>query len=523
MKHDVGDIYTGNELIMTLADSNVLIKDDLDRTLALNESEDLLENVAIRENENRIVAGEKKRRAFRGVYNSYDDEEFAVDAFVGKKRNLLSHYDDENWTGKVVQEKPKFRIGESGASTCTTENLNDEKIMLSNEESQCSNLNAKYIAGDYFTTSDYVNFKADRTRGKNIRRTRSKKSYEVSEDHKADSSDVLVRRKNTKNLLDSTFGTKLSTVDDVDVDLTHSLIRARRVAQLRSEIQSMEHGAEVASLISATQVQRSDDTSQVELDVLEGGLENTVDANGRRPDGTLLFSSATEFTARLLSRLNENVEDRVVNAANESERMERKKHFSSNTYSSNCSIDEDEVEIEAVQSISNPRGDRRIEYHVDLVHKVPIRGDGGMAAILTQLRGSNEFKYEEELMGRTNDERIITPSNGVGTRDSFQDINLDYHDGKGRKLAPKEAYRQLCYNFHGYGPGKSKSEKRKDKEEEIMRTQSNLLCETGMKKSLLKAQEATGKAHFIMDSYKAGYLSGSAAFVHSATDRKVRK
>lgn len=184
-----------------------------------------------------------------------------------------------------------------------------------------------------------------------------------------------------------------------------------------------------------------------------------------RPDGTLLFSSATEFTARLLSRLNENVEDRVVNAANESERMERKKHFSSNTYSSNCSIDEDEVEIEAVQSISNPRGDRRIEYHVDLVHKVPIRGDGGMAAILTQLRGSNEFKYEEELMGRTNDERIITPSNGVGTRDSFQDINLDYHDGKGRKLAPKEAYRQLCYNFHGYGPGKSKSEKRKDKEE----------------------------------------------------------
>jgi hypothetical protein len=34
-------------------------------------------------------------------------------------------------------------------------------------------------------------------------------------------------------------------------------------------------------------------------------LENAVDADGRRPDGTLVFTNSTEFTTRLQARLNE--------------------------------------------------------------------------------------------------------------------------------------------------------------------------------------------------------------------------
>ena len=32
-------------------------------------------------------------------------------------------------------------------------------------------------------------------------------------------------------------------------------------------------------------------------------------------------------------------------------------------------------------------------------------------------------------------------------------VKLEYRDEFGRKLTQKEAFRQLCYKFHGYGPG----------------------------------------------------------------------
>lgn len=46
------------------------------------------------------------------------------------------------------------------------------------------------------------------------------------------------------------------------------------------------------------------------------------------------------------------------------------------------------------------------------------------------------------------------------------EINLEYTDDAGRKLeTPKEAYRYMCYKFHGKGPGKNKIDKRLKKQE----------------------------------------------------------
>ena len=39
-------------------------------------------------------------------------------------------------------------------------------------------------------------------------------------------------------------------------------------------------------------------------------------------------------------------------------------------------------------------------------------------------------------------------------------VKLEYRDEFGRKLTQKEAFRQICYRFHGYGPGKKAKEKR---------------------------------------------------------------
>lgn len=46
------------------------------------------------------------------------------------------------------------------------------------------------------------------------------------------------------------------------------------------------------------------------------------------------------------------------------------------------------------------------------------------------------------------------------------EINLEYTDDAGRKLeTPKEAFRHMCYKFHGKGPGKNKIDKRLRKQE----------------------------------------------------------
>jgi U4/U6.U5 tri-snRNP-associated protein 1 len=58
----------------------------------------------------------------------------------------------------------------------------------------------------------------------------------------------------------------------------------------------------------------------------------------------------------------------------------------------------------------------------------------------------------------------------VDIRDPAPKIRLDHVDEYGRKLTPKEAFRQMSHKFHGKKPGKNKQEKRiKQIKEEMKR------------------------------------------------------
>ena len=81
---------------------------------------------------------------------------------------------------------------------------------------------------------------------------------------------------------------------------------------------------------------------------------------------------------------------------------------------------------------------------------------------------------------------------------SKKEINLEYRDEFGRLLTRKEAFRQLCYQFHGYGSGKKNQEKRLKKiklENEAREKRINE--DKGTMGSLRKTQQATGKAFVI--------------------------
>ena len=58
------------------------------------------------------------------------------------------------------------------------------------------------------------------------------------------------------------------------------------------------------------------------------------------------------------------------------------------------------------------------------------------------------------MIGRAKDTRGIDPSS-----EEFG-VNIDYRDKNGMKLTQKQAFRELSYKFHGFGPGKKNKEKR---------------------------------------------------------------
>ena len=78
--------------------------------------------------------------------------------------------------------------------------------------------------------------------------------------------------------------------------------------------------------------------------------------------------------------------------------------------------------------------------------------------------------------GRTNDKKTLALSRvkeaeelAMGDFDGHKfDFKLDKYDEFGRKMTPKEAFRDLCHRFHGIEPSRTKKDKRlKAYEQEI--------------------------------------------------------
>ncbi|KAI2507649.1 SART-1 family protein [Fragilaria crotonensis] len=104
---------------------------------------------------------------------------------------------------------------------------------------------------------------------------------------------------------------------------------------------------------------------------------------------------------------------------------------------------------------------------------------GGMAGVLAMLRHTGEISGRnagrEELRGRAKDERtyedyaplnlkeVVRIGKGATDKDrelASREIKLDYRDEHGRLLTRKEAYRNLCYQFHGHGSSAKNEERR---------------------------------------------------------------
>jgi len=145
----------------------------------------------------------------------------------------------------------------------------------------------------------------------------------------------------------------------------------------------------------------------------------------------------------------------------------------------------------------------------------------GLAGVLNLFQQTGELTRKnagkEELRGRANDERnyedyekmdlkkVVRIDDRHATEKdreiASREIKLEYRDKHGRLLTRKEAYRDLCYQFHGHGSSK-KNEEKKLRQMEREQAEARLAQQQagggpGMLGALKATQKATGKAFVV--------------------------
>mmetsp|Transcript_2955 Transcript_2955/g.4449 ORF Transcript_2955/g.4449 Transcript_2955/m.4449 type:complete len:345 (+) Transcript_2955:720-1754(+) len=145
--------------------------------------------------------------------------------------------------------------------------------------------------------------------------------------------------------------------------------------------------------------------------------------------------------------------------------------------------------------------------------------DRGLAGALSLLRSTGDITGKhagkEDMCGRAKDERtyedyeplnlkdiVKIDSKSANARDlefANREIKLDYRDEHGRLLTRKEAWRNLCYQFHGYGSSYKNEEKRMKQvvQERSERAKQNEMLDRGTLGALKATQKATGKAFIL--------------------------
>ena len=153
----------------------------------------------------------------------------------------------------------------------------------------------------------------------------------------------------------------------------------------------------------------------------------------------------------------------------------------------------------------------------------------GLSSFVSMLKTTGEIKGKhggkEELRGRAKDERnyeiyepldlskVVKVGKNATDKDkefANREIKLEYRDKHGRLLTQKDAYRELCYQFHGHGASKKKEEKRlkqiarEQAEARLASRQVSAARDGGSAATTLGAlratQKATGKAFVVHKS-----------------------
>uniref|UniRef100_A0A672LFD6 Spliceosome associated factor 1, recruiter of U4/U6.U5 tri-snRNP n=1 Tax=Sinocyclocheilus grahami TaxID=75366 RepID=A0A672LFD6_SINGR len=500
VQHKMDSFREGETVILTIEDKGVL-----------EEEEDVLVNVGLVDKEKAEKNVELKKK--KPDYKPYEEEESVDDMVILKPKSVLSKYDEE-----IEGEKKKsFRLSAGGF--VGGERERELQAIRENLRNQAQSLDmpALTLANEYYTPHEMVGFKKTKCKVKKIRKKEKILKADDLLVDKIRSSDFGSRsrgrgRKHANEeegaeLGDVDFTPPAPTVleeDEAEQELQKQLEKQRKLRQK----QMLKDSGEKVSLVSRRELFKkhkilldSDKRNNIVFNATSEfcrtlGDIPTYGLSGNREDQEDIMDfekdDEKEGAGQSDSDMDDNVGWSTVN-------LDEEKNQADFSTTSTTILDEEPIVksgLAAALLLCRNKGllDTQMQKMARVkAPKAALPNDN--YCIEDKMNIDDKYSRREEYRGFTQDFK---------EKDNYRpDIKIEYVDESGRKLTPKEAFRQLSHRFHGKGSGKMKTERRMKKleEEALLKKMSSSDTPLGTV-ALLQEKQKSQKTPYIV-------LSGS--------------
>ena len=470
------------------------------------------------------------------------EDELSEDDNNTQKKKKTSLLDDLVSTAIDVSHVPKARPRIKDELNETMEHVNNDN------KSEIKSMDEISSSGTVSTMNkfddDVKKMQAKRAKFDAVMEKGNIRSKQAFQNTNADSSNVSAEKNSIRSETQSTV--KEESVEDEtdDAFLNAALAKARRLQKLKKLVKKDKN--DINKEIKSSKGE--DAKAKAILNVLESSKRSEHEENQNEDKSlknnesketgiTFEFDPTREFTRALRARASQNQRQMKIklknsqptsNATNKSEKSENTIEPSILT---NVDISQEEELTKLAQEISDENDDKiQSTTNTDglnFTSQSNLLVNRGLSSTLSLLKttGSlasydtkNSF-LQEKLRGRAKDYRNyedyeslnLSEVTSIGSSRDLKDkeftkreVKLEYRDEFGRLLTSKEAYRQMCYQFHGHGSGKKNEERRmKLIERERMEVGGGSAVGAGVGKregtlgALKATQRVTGKAFIV--------------------------
>ncbi|XP_068607188.1 U4/U6.U5 tri-snRNP-associated protein 1 [Brachionichthys hirsutus] len=531
VQHQEESFNEGQTVILTLQDKGVL-----------QEEEDVLINVGLVDKEKAEKNVELRKK--KPDYKPYEEDETVDDMVTLKRHSVLSKYDEE-----IDGEKKKsFRLSTGGFADGERERELQAMRETLRSQAQSLEMPSLSIASEYYTPEEMVTFKKTKCRVKKIRKKEKQKHLNElliddtrgsdfgsrtrgrGRKQEGDEGDEEVREETRvphemPKMSDDVRMAEMDISDEDDFTPPEPTVLEEDEAE-----QELQKQLEKQRKLKQKQLLKDSGEKVVEqIKVLDKGASD----NDADKKSNIVFNDISEFCRTLgdiptygLSGNREDQED-IMDFEQEEEKDE--------AGDSDSEMDEN-VGWSTVNLNEEPKPQDFATASATILDEEPIVSSGLAAALLlcknkglldTQMqkvarvratKGAlpNDNYCIEDKMGfddkysRREEYRGFTQD--FKEKDSYKpEVKIEYVDESGRRLTPKEAFRQLSHRFHGKGSGKMKTERRMKKleEEALLKKMSSSDTPLGTV-ALLQEKQKSQKTPYIVLSGSGKSMNANA-------------
>ncbi|XP_071974001.1 U4/U6.U5 tri-snRNP-associated protein 1 [Engystomops pustulosus] len=521
VEHNLESFTEGKTVILTLKDKGVLDEDDAD----------VLVNVNMIDKEKAEKNVELKKK--RPDYKPYEEEESVDDMVVFRHKSVLSKYDEE-----IEGEKKKsFRLESGGTADGSWEKeLQNIRQNLHNQ-AQSLELPALKIASEYYTSEEMVSFKKTKRRVKKIRkkekstpgddlllmkpdtrksdfgsRSRGRGRKRVDSDDEGpevelkavvpQSDDLRVERMDISDEEEGPGSPVVVEEDELETELHKQLEKSRRLKQIQQQKDSSEKIASMVKKLTSQKSQDDEDDDDKKGSIVFNATSEFCRTLGEIP--TYGLAGNREDQEDLMDFEKDKEESENENGDSEGEEnigwsmvnLDEEKNQQDYSASSTTILDEEPIVnrgLAAALHLCQNKG--LLETTVQKIARVKTYNKSLPSAVYCiedKMAIDDKYSRREEYRGFTQDFK---------EKDGYKpDVKIEYVDETGRKLCPKEAFRQLSHRFHGKGSGKMKTERRMKKldEEALLKKMSSSDTPLGTVALLQEKQKAQKTPYIVL-------------------------